>query len=155
MKGCFLGPFLLLLLLNIAELRNWPQLIPAYDELDRESLEPTPPPCPSRIYNQEGFRFRNTGEGETPCRGDISRCIYSSDWLEFCMNGYAPHYTEQRLPYRQYKKEEQKSGVGNYVTTSIGESGLSAVLFNISTTKQPATQYTFVPGIHQVKLSNR
>lgn len=99
--------------------------------------------CPPRI-DIDGVLYRFVGVDKfAPCKGDIYRCIYSSYWLEYCMNGNFPYYKPQRLPIGPYEndKEKQVGGVGRQVTTYIGTPSQSATPFNMSTVLNPVTKY--------------
>lgn len=101
-------------------------------------------PCPPRI-DVDGVLYRNVAiENKTPCKGDISRCIYSLYWFEFCMNGNFPYYKPQKLPIGLYEDDEEESGggVGYYVTTHIGTPSPFATPFNMSM-PGPVIKYEF------------
>ena len=98
-----------------------------------DSKKPKPRPCPPRI-DIDGVLYRFVGVDKyAPCKGDIHRCIYSSYWFEYCMNGNFPYYKPQRLPIRPYENDEEESGGGSYERTNIGKPSSFATPFNMST----------------------
>ena len=97
--------------------------------------------CPPIIV-VDRRHYRNIGKGETTCRGDISKCIYSSLWEEYCMNGYFGHYQPQLLPPLLHDARKKSGNGGNFVTTNVGVANPNNTPFNMSTITDPVTQYT-------------
>lgn len=102
-------------------------------------------PCPRNVIADDGL-YRNIGEGKTPCRGDISKCIYSRYWFEYCMNGYFGHYHPVRIPPQPFEEKTKSYGGGSLVTTKVGNPNPNNTPFNMSTITDPVTQYTFFPA---------
>lgn len=104
-----------------------------------------PEDCPLRIY-LEGviYRYLDTREF-TPCEGNINKCVYSSYWKEYCMNGDYPNVSPIRLPIEfSHNSEDLSEETENQqiVYTYLNRTGPGPNAFDMNTVSQPVLQYT-------------